>query len=151
MKTCFKCKATLPVDDFYRDSRMVDGHLGKCKECTKSDVRANYALRLTARHEYERLRNQTPERKAALSRSQSRQRRTNPEKARARARVAYAVKSGVLARKPCASCGGADAQAHHSDYSMPLVVEWLCFVCHRKEHGQHPDPFCKSRHVVLDP
>ena len=49
--------------------------------------------------------------------------------------VRKAVKSGELLKQPCARCGYAIAHAHHSDYSQPLVVTWLCAGCHRREHA----------------
>ena len=37
MKECFKCGSVKGLDDFYKHNAMIDGHLGKCKSCTKND------------------------------------------------------------------------------------------------------------------
>ena len=37
MKECFKCNKVKPLSDYYKHKAMSDGHLGKCKDCTKLD------------------------------------------------------------------------------------------------------------------
>jgi len=43
MKNCMKCGVKKPLSDFYAHSGMSDGHLNKCKSCTKKDVAKNQA------------------------------------------------------------------------------------------------------------
>src|SRR3990167_8215829 len=60
----------------------------------------------------------------------------DPDKYHARMRVAEALKTGQLVRPAeCVSCGSTTRiEAHHSDYSNPLGVEWLCVRCHKIRH-----------------
>ena len=54
----------------------------------------------------------------------------------ARALVARAIKNGKLKRPTkCFNCKkDKKVQGHHKDYSFPLVVVWLCTVCHSDVH-----------------
>lgn len=136
-KTCFKCHAVFSLSEFYTHSEMADGHLGKCKRCTKKDVSARYRATRPAKAAYERERNARPERKRQVAECQRRRRAREPAKTKAHNAVSNAIRDGRLHRQPCQLCGAAKVQAHHPDYSKPLDVEWLCFKCHREaRHGQ---------------
>ena len=66
--------------------------------------------------------------------SHKRYRLKYPEKRRAHQIVMLSILLGYLKREPCKQCGAEKSQAHHPDYSQPLLVEWFCDSCHKKEH-----------------
>lgn len=137
-KRCFKCRKKKPLDQFYKHKEMADGHLNKCKLCTKKDVKRRYydpESRQTIR-EYEKKRFQTPERKSKILEYQKKRRLTYPGKYKARYAITNGVKNGHIIRLPCEVCGRPESQAHHTDYRKPTAVKWLCFKHHREEHGQ---------------
>jgi hypothetical protein len=120
---------------------MKDGHLNKCKECTKLDVKVRYLdpknkLRIA---EYENQRFKNPDRKAKCVSYQRTSRSKNPDKYKARTKVSNLIRAGKIVRKACEVCGDEKSEAHHTDYSLPTSVRWLCFFCHRKYgHNQNP-------------
>lgn len=133
-KRCFVCGDERPLVDFYRHPFMADGHLGKCKSCTKRQVRENYARNRAHYLAYEHARGLDPERRAYTNARSTEHRRRHPDRAHARTTVNNAVRDGRLAPGPCEVCGVARAEAHHDDYSRPLEVRWLCRAHHRAHH-----------------
>ncbi len=136
-KNCFKCERVLPLSEFYTHPGMADGRLGKCKECTKADVRLNRRVRAEQYQEYDKQRLQTEKRKAQKARYESNHRERYPEKAKARKAVGNAIRDNRLTKQPCRVCGS-PAHAHHPDYSKPLDVEWLCVKHHHELHNKTP-------------
>lgn len=132
MKECFKCHRTLPLSAFYKHPMMGDGHLGKCKRCTKVDVRARRKVNLQHYVDYDRERSKNPERQAAITKSSNQ----DPLKVWARQATKSALKRGVLVRQPCEVCGDERSDGHHEDYTKPLEIRWLCRQHHMEAH--HP-------------
>lgn len=133
LKTCFKCNTEKPLTDFYRHAQMGDGHLNKCKECTKRDVREHRAANDSVR-EYDRARASLPHRIAKSKLIFARWRGAHPERRAAHVAVQSAIRKGELERLPCWVCGE-KAEAHHADYSQPLDVIWLCPRHHKQLHA----------------
>lgn len=130
MKTCFKCKETKLLSEFYKHPQMADGHVNKCKECNKKDVRLNRKKKVEYYREYDRKRGarQTND-------YQNWYRANYPRKHAAHKAVQSAVNSGCLVPQPCEECNSSEnLHAHHDDYSRQLDVRWLCAPCHKDWH-----------------
>lgn len=46
------------------------------------------------------------------------------------------LKRGKIQKLPCEQCGEENSQMHHPDYGKPLLVVWLCRVCHLALHAE---------------
>lgn len=49
MKTCTRCDEWLPLDNYYRDPRNIDGRAGSCKQCQREAARASSKRRYVVR------------------------------------------------------------------------------------------------------
>ena len=73
---------------------------------------------------YDKVYNQTPERK---------------QKHHVRMFTTTAIALGILVRQACEMCGVKETEAHHTDYSKPLEVRWLCRTHHAAHHAKERD------------
>lgn len=48
----------------------------------------------------------------------------------------------LIVRGLCERCESPNTEGHHTDYSKPLDVHWLCRPCHLVEHNTN----CRSHH-----
>jgi hypothetical protein len=155
-KRCSACGEIKPSSEYYRNRSCVSGIACACKPCCKEQQR-RWRVK---NPDYKPKRNQTPEQLRAYARdyyARNRERLIEREKAfqarnaeRIRERFAgyrttlqhsahralgAAVDKGLVSKPDkCERCGkavpSAQLHGHHSDYSRPLDVTWLCTVCH---------------------
>lgn len=148
MKTCFKCGIPQPLSCYYKHAMCRDGHLNKCKECTKQDAADRLAINklnpVWVDAERERGRIKQRRRRAgikaaplrmATTKKEAKLRTRDPLKKKAHVTYNYALRTGKLKRQPCAICGLQKTEGHHEDYSKPLEVIWLCKQHHTELHA----------------
>lgn len=142
-KTCRNCGGEKSKSDFYRHSRMLDGHLNVCKPCVRKRVKKHRASKMHPNYNGEDI-------TVDLRRSADRRpwRTRNPAAYKAQSLVGRALKSGRLTQEPCLFCGATRVQAHHRDYAKPLEVIWLCAKCHNRLHKFFPETEGANKEVV---
>ena len=140
-KQCFKCKAVKPLTEFYKHTGMADGHLNKCKPCTKQDVGKHRLENLERVRAYDRERGKLPERQQLKNEITKAWRAEDRRRTAAHNAVARAIAKGLLVRQPCERCGNEKSIAHHDDYDRKLDVMWLCQPCHKQRHKELLEDF----------
>lgn len=114
---------------------MLDGHLNKCKECTKEDAYL-YRQNSEASRDYDKKRYQeNPERRKIAQERVIRMRNEFPEKRKAHTAVSNAIRDGKLTKPDHCNCGSTKRiVGHHEDYTKLLEVIWMCQRCHVQLH-----------------
>lgn len=164
MKECFKCNIVKPLDEFYKHKAMNDGHLNKCKECTKKDSHKHRDENIEKVRAYDRNRPNKSERIKKQSKYHNTEkgklvrfiatknyRSKNPERYKANTAVNNAIRDKRLIRPSnCDKCGiSCKPQGHHDDYSKPLDVRWLCVDCHNEFHNFVREIYRNLEHTGL--
>lgn len=134
-KICSECKRSLPLSEFSKRAGTPDGLQDRCKSCFSRYNRERYARnKEKIRTDIYRYRRENPD---AVLASRLRACRKSPTHRNAYRAVEAAIDAGALRRPDrCQGCGCDGSlhriEAHHSDYSRPLDVIWLCTPCHRR-------------------
>lgn len=140
-KQCFKCKTVKPLTEFYKHTGMADGHLNKCKPCTKQDVGKHRLENLERVRAYDRERGKLPERQQLKNEVTRAWRSEDKRRVAAHNAVARAIAKGFFKKQPCERCGNEKSLAHHDDYDRKLDVMWLCQPCHKQRHKELKEEF----------
>lgn len=90
------------------------------------------------RKNYYAIYNKTRKGKKLIKESALKWKLNNPDKTRCHYKIKHALKMGYIIKpKSCTECGAiTKLHGHHSDYSKPLAVEWLCPICHKQKHKE---------------
>ena len=134
MKVCLRCGEKKPLNDFYAQKSMADGHLGKCKFCCKKYAKEKRITDPLVRKR-DNERSKTPIRKAHIKKNTIQWRLNNPDGYGAHIILNNAVRDKKVTKMPCEICGQ-KAHAHHDDYAKPLEVRWLCALHHHRHHAK---------------
>ena len=138
MFVCIRCHELFKISDMAKEGDRLPSY---CKPCRNKMRNIRYAANPEYYRKYsndyrkvDRLLNNSAYRTRDNERYE-RDKLVKPEVIRAQNRVHDDFRSPnrKLVKRPCEMCG-ADAQAHHEDYSKPLEVRWLCPVHHRQRH-----------------
>lgn len=126
LRTCKKCSAEKHISEF-------EQFRWECRHCRGIKREKNRA----ARYRYQKQ--PRSEHRKKYHAEYMAEYRTSPEekiKGAARQKLIAAVASGQIVRpSTCSRCEAtAKIHGHHSDYSKPLDVIWLCPSCHGAEH-----------------
>lgn len=136
LKTCFKCNESQPLTEFYKHGQMADGHLNKCKACTRRDSNRNRRRNIDKIQAYDRMRYRRDEYRRRQLRSLYWAR--TPDQKKCNYLVGNAIRDGRMTRPDgCWYCGKeCKPEAHHSFYDPERfdVVTWLCRSCHVRAH-----------------
>lgn len=119
MKECFKCHTVQPLENFYNHPQMPDGHVNKCKECNKKDVRDNYKKRRSYYTNYDNKRQRHSIKRILSHRYNSLRARCDNDYAASKGHNYTATGMAYLSKEDFM-----DWASNTMDVFMPLYNEW---------------------------
>lgn len=136
-RKCKYCLLEFTLDKLVKNPTSKYGHMDICKKCYAKHMATIYDKSYKQKEAYQKKYRQTAKGKQASLTSTRNQIQRFPEKTKARSKLRYALLTGkILKPIACERCGDmVKLQGHHSDYSQPLAVSWLCVPCHKDIHG----------------
>lgn len=162
-KECTRCHKMKSLEEFNRSNQGVLGRASHCKECKHEYYLLNRKKIAEKTRKYceshkeecalrsKQYAEKYPEKVVEQSyryyhrwagikeRSSGRWKKLNPEKVKAHDLLEKAIERGTIKRPEiCSKCGRkTKIEGHHSDYSKPLEVIWLCHRCHVRLHWRN--------------
>jgi len=132
---CRYCGVAKPISEFYVSNK------SKCRDCVlkhNADWRRKNRERMREKYRQWYAKNGRNDRgKAYYERYIKPYSEKHPEATKARRILRYAIKKGEIQKgQNCSICGKKTQSlvGHHENYTQPLIVEWVCYSCHRKIH-----------------
>jgi hypothetical protein len=132
-KKCPKCKKNLPICEYSKRSNRKSGIASRCKKCLKiSDRMYRQVNRIRIAKYAKKYRQINKDRILEYNKK-------HKPVTRLHSKAHWAVRSslirGLIRKEPCKYCGDLGTEAHHSDYSKPLDILWVCKKHHRRIHA----------------
>lgn len=121
-KVCFKCGRELPLSEFYKHPRMGDGHLNKCKDCTKRDMHLQHYRNMEDPERAEKERARGKDKYRRLYAGKPRVSVSHPEN---RSTRAFFERRGI-------DCSG--YELHHWNYNLRNDIFFLTPSEHKRVH-----------------
>lgn len=137
-RKCAECGDLKLLSDFSLNRRAKNGYYSYCKLCANQKNRETYVkFRNRILIRIKKYKNTKRGREVMVAALQK-QRIVNRIKVKAREMVNHSLSRGKLIKpkfceKRNSECSG-KLHAHHSDYSKPLQVMWLCIKHHQEMH-----------------
>lgn len=141
-KKCFKCGRELPLSEFYKHPRMLDGHLNKCKDCAKDDVHKDYMRKSSDEQWMEKER----------ARGRDKFRRLGYKYKPLKTRCDFPGNENICRMLKVRGYDTKGKEAHHWNYNLPYSVFLVSRRAHHRIHLattiSRADKFCYTNDGV---